>query len=352
MSQMIQMNPVDDPEAVTDLESVSLPPLPDDASIFSPHKYSRTFALTPTSLTSPNTSPKWFPFPSPVGGSDGGYKRLVSNLVPGNKDIWVISYPHSKASPWVKGLVEELLNITGGGYDASIEEKAGGEGGLDWIGQLNKIGKDKVRVFHSHLPVEFLHPLTNSNSKIIYLSSNPKDVASNSYLSECSSGSFEGPFSAYLESVFLPSSNVANYGSYWNHVQSYLASADYGNIVNDDDEIREVFQVWAERLALELEEGVEGIREFVGGRGTAENWRSSNSFDLSVGSWKDHFTVSQSEFFDKVHERRVQRIANNGGGAGWGGVIWEEDKATGGKATDAILEKLGISDQDQNCVVM
>jgi hypothetical protein len=121
--------------------------------------------------------------------------------------------------------------------------------------------------------VEFLHPLTNSNSKIIYLSSNPKDVASNSYLSECSSGSFEGPFSAYLESVFLPSSNVANYGSYWNHVQSYLASADYGNIVNDDDEIREVFQVWAERLALELEEGVEGIREFVGGRGTAENWR-------------------------------------------------------------------------------
>ena len=148
MSQMIQMNPVDDPEAVTDLESVSLPPLPDDASIFSPHKYSRTFALTPTSLTSPNTSPKWFPFPSPVGGSDGGYKRLVSNLVPGNKDIWVISYPHSKASPWVKGLVEELLNITGEGYDASIEEKAGGEGGLDWIGQLNKIGKDKVRVFH------------------------------------------------------------------------------------------------------------------------------------------------------------------------------------------------------------
>ncbi|GMH46404.1 hypothetical protein TrRE_jg732 [Triparma retinervis] len=271
MSQMIQMNPVDDPEAGGDLESMSLPPLPDDVKIFSPHKYLRTFALPPASPANPNSSPKWFPFPSPVGGGDGGYKRLLSSFEPGNKDVWVVSYPHSKVAGWVKGLVEDLLNVGGEGT-TTIEREAGGPGGAEWIAKINKTGKDKVRVFYSHLPIQFLQPLTNSKSKIIYLSLNPKDVALTSYQSSSSAGEFTGPFSSYLTSVFLPS-GLANYGNYWSHVQGYVASAVYGNVVDEDEEMRDVFQVWGENLAANVDEGVEGIREFTGGRGKGENWR-------------------------------------------------------------------------------
>ena len=137
-----------------DIESKSLPPIPDDINIFKPNKYHRSHILTGNDIngdiiSTPNIQKRWFPLPIGVGGVNGGYNLLKSNLIPSNRDIWIVSFP-SSGSSWVKELIEQLLDIKENDtarYDGPLEIAAGGEGGEEFIDGLNKGGKNRVRVF-------------------------------------------------------------------------------------------------------------------------------------------------------------------------------------------------------------
>ena len=179
------------------------------------------------------------------------------------------------------------------------------------------------RIFKSHMPY---HMAVGGNPwespcKYIYIARNPKDVIVSYYHFESGkqwSGNYSGPWEHWLQQ-FLD--GKVQRGDWFNHVLSWWQHRDddnmlflkYESMLQDFDAVLDQLTTF---LGYSLSDS---IREKIK-RQTSFDYMKSDDFSNlheipelgsffrkgRVGSWKDRFTVAQSEQLDRIYAERMR----------------------------------------------
>ncbi len=341
----------------------------------------------------------WTPFPSSI--NQEALDCITKQFEPRDSDVWVVSFPKS-GTTWCTDIVSHVVfdeaNAAplGGGIALGLTDVEhvpwmeaicgkSKDGPEDFVTKVNALPKNVRRCFKSHAPYDYLIQWTAPKSKIIYVARNPKDVAVSLWHHSRSKKSFEyeGPFSHFLEKVFLP--GRAESGGWWEHVGMYISKANWSSIVGDgeDSGMPEIFCLWYEDILGGAAEAVEGIANFLdikiskdkateisqacsfnsmkesekskgcagvnmesgdGYAGSLEKFSASHIRKGGVGGWKHYFTVAQNERFDKFQNKYSEILRGQGITINYGDS----------SSTDEIDEVLGaLEDQsERTCAIM
>lgn len=244
--------------------------------------------------------------------------RLSRELPTRPEDVCFTSYPKS-GSTWLSYI---LLLVLGDGEvdpDKTLRES------LHWIASSwpNPRSRRELealpspRIFKSHMPVQmaFGGDPGEANFRHVYIARNPKDVCLSYYHFETGkawSGKFQPPWQRWLE-MFLE--GKLQRGSWFDHVLGWWALRDAENVhfMTFEELLREPIRE-IERLATFLEHPVSAeLAESIRDRTAFETMKSDRFSNLSeiaelgdffrkgkVGSWKEQFTASQTEAFDRA----------------------------------------------------
>ncbi|XP_069597076.1 sulfotransferase 2B1-like [Ranitomeya imitator] len=186
---------------------------------------------------------------------------------------------------------------------------------------------DSPRILSSHLPQHiFAKSFFESKAKIIYTMRNPRDIIVSYFqyskiFNVCEAlEDFEKFINEFLQGNVL-------YGSWFEHVKGWMK-------MKDDSRF---FFVTYEELLQDLRGCVVRICKFLGQdlddaqidlvvkhssfkamkENVMSNWTQSELVDNSKGSflrkgvagdWKNHFTVAQSEYFDKIYKEKMKDV--------------------------------------------
>ncbi|XP_075393919.1 sulfotransferase 2A1-like [Tenrec ecaudatus] len=269
----------------------------------------------------------WFegiPFPS-VGYRLEDLKSVKNEFVVRDEDFITLSYPKSGTN-W---LLEIICLIYSKGDPNWVQSVPMWERS-PWIeteeAYEQLVKKEGPRIYTSHLPTQlFPKSFFNSKAKMIYLLRNPRDVlTSNFYFFRLLSGvkhpeSFDQCFEWFLQG------NVP-YGSWFDHCQGWLQMRGKENFLT----------VTYEELHQDIRATVEKIIQFLGKKLGPEEldsvlkhasfkaMRDNKMSNLTLipdtvmdhsqgqllrkgvtGDWKHHFTVAQSEAFDKMYQEKM-----------------------------------------------
>ncbi|KAM3922399.1 sulfotransferase 2B1-like [Leptodactylus fuscus] len=184
---------------------------------------------------------------------------------------------------------------------------------------------DPPRIITSHLPQQiFAKSFFKSKAKIIYTLRNPRDVIVSLF------------HFTKIVNLFTPIENFQNfidyfvqgetlYGTWFDHVKGWMQ-------MKDDERF---FYITYEELLQDLRGSVVRLCKFLGQelddaqidlvvehstfksmkKNPMSNWSQSDILDNSKGSfmrkgisgdWKNHFTVAQSEYFDKIYQEKMK----------------------------------------------
>ncbi|XP_044134022.1 sulfotransferase 2B1-like isoform X1 [Bufo gargarizans] len=201
------------------------------------------------------------------------------------------------------------------------------------VGCLEEIQKMKSpRILSSHLPHHiFAKSFFKSKAKIIYTMRNPKDIIVSLF-----------HYTKILK-IFEPAENFQNFiedfiqgkvlgGSWFDHIKGWMQMKDdsrfffitYEELIQD---IRGSVVRICKFLGQELDDAqIDLVVKYSTFKSMEENkmtnWSqiSPEIMDQSKGSfmrkgisgdWKNHFTVAQSEYFDKVYQEKMNDININ-----------------------------------------
>ncbi|XP_012863470.1 sulfotransferase 2A1 isoform X1 [Echinops telfairi] len=269
----------------------------------------------------------WFegiPFPS-VGYRTEDLKSVKNEFVVRDGDVIMLSFPKSGTN-WLREIISLIYSKGDPNWIRSVpiwdrspwlETKAGYE-------QLQK--KEGARIYTSHLPIQlFPKSFFDSKAKMIYLLRNPRDVITSGFyfyriLKVCK---YPQTFDQYFE--WFLQGNVP-FGSWFDHCQGWLQMRGKENF----------FIITYEELHQDLRTSVEKIFQFLGEKldskelnsvlknvsfkAMQDNKMSNHTLipdtfmDHSqgqllrkgvTGDWKRHFTVAQSEAFDKIYREKM-----------------------------------------------
>ncbi|KAM3922398.1 sulfotransferase 2B1-like [Leptodactylus fuscus] len=243
-------------------------------------------------------------------------------------DIYNVTYPKSGTN-WMI----EILNLIKHKGDVTKSNVIPIHFRSPWyeaVGCQEYIDKmDSPRILSSHLPHHiFAKSYFKSKAKIIYTMRNPRDVIVSMF-----------HFTKIL-SLYTPAENFQNFiedfiqgkalfGSWFDHVKGWMQ-------MKDDERF---FFITYEELLQDLRGGVIRICKFLGQElddaqidlvvkhstfksmkeNPMSNWSQipSEIMDLSKGAfmrkgisgdWKNHFTVAQSEYFDKIYQEKMKDL--------------------------------------------
>ncbi|XP_044133449.1 sulfotransferase 2B1-like [Bufo gargarizans] len=246
-------------------------------------------------------------------------------------DVYNVTYPKSGTN-WMI----EILNLIKHKGDCEKSNTVPIYERSPWyetVGSQELIQKmESPRILSSHLPPHiFAKSFFKSKAKIIYTMRNPRDIIVSLF-----------HFTKILK-IFEPTENFQNfiedfiqgealYGSWFDHVKSWMQ-------MKDDSRF---FFITYEELIQDLRGSVVRICKFLGQElddaqidlvaenatfksmkeNTMSNWSqiSTDVMDQSKGSfmrkgisgdWKNHFTVAQSEYFDKVYQEKMKDVNIN-----------------------------------------
>lgn len=239
-------------------------------------------------------------------------------------DICYTSYPKS-GSTWLAYI---LVLIVGNG---EIPSDPTLRSGLHWVESSWTYPRSMIeldalpspRIFKSHMPYQMAlggDPVENP-CKYIYIARNPKDVAVSYYFFERGkswAGYYSGSWEHWLK-MFME--GKVQRGDWFDHVLSWWNHRNAKNILflkyedlrrNLDRELRKI----ARYLDHPLDDAtVHRIEE----RTLFNNMKQndfSNMHEIlefhgffrkgEIGSWKEQFTVAQSEHFDKLYNKRTR----------------------------------------------
>ncbi|PLB49958.1 P-loop containing nucleoside triphosphate hydrolase protein [Aspergillus steynii IBT 23096] len=235
------------------------------------------------------------------------------------KDICFTSYPKS-GSTWLSYI---LVLLTGRKKDYLRDD-------IHWVESSRTYPRTDqelnnapdCRIFKSHMPYSMAlagNPAENP-CRYIYIARNPKDVCVSYYHFEMGktwSGMWDGSWEEWLE-MFLQ--GKVQRGDWFDHALSWWEHRDdpnvlflrYEDLLNNT--AREIGKI-AQFLSLETDAAqIDDIVTKVGFREMQSSEYSSLS-DIKqfthffrkgkAGSWKEQFTVQQSEAFDEYFRRRV-----------------------------------------------
>ncbi|XP_042296130.1 sulfotransferase 2B1-like [Sceloporus undulatus] len=185
------------------------------------------------------------------------------------------------------------------------------------------------RFLTSHLPIQhFPKSFHHSKAKVIYVLRNPKDVLVSNYHFSKSFKGFQDPgtMEEFLEKFLT--GNVA-FGSWFDHVRGWMELKDRPNFFlvtyeelqqNPQDSVKRLCHILGKDLNSQQ---IDSVLENASFQKMKENSMSNFSllsqefFDHKKGKfmrkgisgdWKNHLTVAQNEYFDRVYQEKMQGV--------------------------------------------
>ncbi|XP_076986781.1 sulfotransferase 2A1-like [Tamandua tetradactyla] len=265
------------------------------------------------------------PFPTAVCQN---LTSLREEFVVKDEDVIILSYPKSGTN-W---LVEILSLIHTKGdpswvQSVPIYHRSPWLESEIWVEEIKKHPPEKCpRYYSSHLPIHlFPKSFFNSKAKIIYLIRNPRDVITSGYHFWKAMKIVKNPESFEQYFHWFLQGNVV-YGSWFDHIRGWLTMRGKENflIVTYEDlsqDIRGRIEVISQFLGKKLNpEELNSVLENASFQVMKDNKMSNFSqlpdyiIDHSkgqllrkgiTGDWKNHFTVAQSETFDKIYQEKM-----------------------------------------------
>uniref|UniRef100_A0A8L2R491 Sulfotransferase n=2 Tax=Rattus norvegicus TaxID=10116 RepID=A0A8L2R491_RAT len=210
---------------------------------------------------------------------------------------WIQSVTIWDRSPWIE---------TDVGYDILIKKKG-------------------PRLMTSHLPMHlFSKSLFSSKAKVIYLIRNPRDVLVSGYYFWGNSTLVKKPDSLGTYVEWFLKGNVL-YGSWFEHIRAWLSMREWDNFLllyyedMKKDTMGTIKKI-CDFLGKKLEpDELDLVLKYSSFQVMKENDMSNYSLLMkksiftgiglmrkgTIGDWKNHFTVSQAEAFDKVFQEKM-----------------------------------------------
>ena len=182
---------------------------------------------------------------------------------------------------------------------------------------------ESPRIFKSHMPYRMAvgGVPTGNPCRYIYIARNPKDVAVSYYHFESGkkwSGEYSGTWEHWLR-IFLE--GRVQRGDWFDHVLSWWEKRDAENILFlRFEDLKRNFDAVLERLAGFLGYPLTAdLRSSIQEQTSFANMKADGFSNLKeieelggffrrgeIGSWRDQFTVAQSEWFDGVYAERTK----------------------------------------------
>lgn len=243
-------------------------------------------------------------------------------------DIFIVTYPKSGTS-WMIEIVSLILKDGDPSWVRSVPiwERA------PWcetiVSAFSIPDQPSPRLRSSHLPRQlFTKAFFNSKAKVIYLGRNPRDVVVSLYHYSKIAGQLKDPGKPdqFLQD-FLK--GEVQFGSWFDHIKGWIRMQGQENFLF----------ITYEEMQQDLERSVRRVCEFLGRQldeealgsvlahsafgamkaNTMSNYTllPASLLDHSQGAflrkgvcgdWKNHFTVAQSEAFDRVYRRQMQGL--------------------------------------------
>jgi len=239
-------------------------------------------------------------------------------------DICYNGYPKSGTN-WLANILVRLVNQGEAPSDRTLRDS------VHWVESSIEYPRSKAeldaapspRIFHSHMPFHMAlggDPLGNP-CRYVYIARNPKDVAVSYFHFESRApwaGQYDGEWPHWL-SMFL--GGKLQRGDWFDHVLGWWRHRDAPNVhfLRYEDLLRN-FGAELRRLGAFLgydlsDDVVRAIEE----RTAFANMKQdsfSNLREISelshffrkgvIGSWKERFTVLESEWFDEIYRERMR----------------------------------------------
>ncbi|KAM4651434.1 sulfotransferase 2B1-like [Discoglossus pictus] len=243
-------------------------------------------------------------------------------------DIYNVTYPKSGTN-WMA----EILTLIKNEGDPSLCQSVPNFVRSPWYEIPNEQSKLKdlpsPRLLSSHLPFQiFAKSFFTSEAKIVYTMRNPKDVLVSLFHFSKMVNFYKDPENLQeLIEGFLEGN--ASFGSWFDHIKGWMQMKDHSRF----------FYITYEELQQDLRGSVVRICKFLGKElddAAIDSVVEHSSFktmkdnkmcnftllpetimDHSKGSlirkgtsgdWKNHFTVAQSEYFDKVYREKMKDL--------------------------------------------
>lgn len=239
-------------------------------------------------------------------------------------DICYTGFPKSGTN-WLANILVRLINDGESPRDRTLRDT------LHWVESSIQYPRTREeldaapspRIFSSHMPFHMAlggDPLSNP-CRYVYIARNPKDVAVSYFHFEAGqswSGNYDGDWSHWLK---MFTEGKLQRGDWFDHVLSWWRHRDAGNVhflkyedllMDFGGEVRRLGQFLGGDPSDAL---VEVIRERTG-FGNMRKDSFSSLRDISelshfyrkgvIGSWKEQFTVRESEWFDAIYQERMQ----------------------------------------------
>lgn len=257
----------------------------------------------------------------------------IPDLQTRDSDVFVVTYPKS-GTIWMQQI---LLLLEFKGDVDSIRRSISKEGTFSngdlvpWIETCGKIQEfvsaESPRYRVSHLPYHLMpKALMQRRGKVIYVARNPKDVLVSYYFFHKFVPVLETPksFDDFYDK-FMRGEVVG--GNWFEHVKTWLLHKDDLNMLF----------ITYEEMIQDLQSVVERIAQFLGADLTQDQlnnvvkhstFKNMRQIPLAnyeqvpgellnhqegrflrkgtIGDWKNHFTVAQSEHFDEVFDREMK----------------------------------------------
>ncbi|XP_035293650.1 bile salt sulfotransferase 1 isoform X2 [Cricetulus griseus] len=268
----------------------------------------------------------WFegiPFPS-----RGFQKEIIEEVrdkfVIGDEDIIILAYPKSGTN-WLiqivcliqtKGNPEWVQSVPTWKRSPWIESNGGFQ---------NLTNKERPYQISSHLPFH-LFPRTffSSKAKMIYVIRNPRDVLVSGYYYWSKTKFAKNPESLTTYFEWFLKGNVP-YGSWFEHTRGWLSMRKCENflLLSYEDmkkDTRRTIEKICDFLGKKLEpDELDMVLHYSSFQAMKENKMSNYSLlkkeivadgfvflrKGTTGDWKNHFTVAQTEAFDKVFQEKM-----------------------------------------------
>ncbi|XP_063292305.1 sulfotransferase 2B1-like [Pelobates fuscus] len=241
-------------------------------------------------------------------------------------DIFNITYPKS-GTTWVTDIVS-LIHTNG---DPTWSKTVPNWDRMPWLESAYVSDRlqnenSSPRLITSHLPKHlFSKSLSHSKAKVIYTVRNPKDVVVSLYYFSKMSVFFKEPdnFNEIVEEFLtgdLP------YGSWFDHIKGWMELMGKDNfLLNTYEDLYEDLRGSVIRISKFLGKNfddaiIDSIVEHATFKSMKDNKMSNFTLlpgtymdqDKSpfmrkgvTGDWKNHFTVVQSEYFDKIYKTKM-----------------------------------------------